>query len=237
MMALPEKIAPGIFRVDALPFKYAISVLLVAERDGWTLIDTGVPGSVGRITGALNALGAEPADLRRVYLTHHHGDHIGGLSGLIEWAPAVEVIAPEREAPIIGGEQPPDRREHPLMRFLDERQQMPVNPVARTVREGDIIAEFRVIATPGHTLGHTSLLHEGHGLLMTADAFGQLVVPLGQVRVGAARLFCTDPAQAKRSAEKLVGYDFATAVLSHGQPLRDRARERLREATARCAWA
>ena len=234
MAALPEKIAPGIFRVDALPLKYAISVLLVAERDGWTLLDTGVAGSVARITGALTALGAEPGDLKRIYLTHHHADHIGGLSGLIAWAPAVEVIAPEREAPIVAGEQPPDRRENPVLRFLAERQQLPTNPVARTVREGDSIAGFRVIATPGHTLGHTSLLHEGHGLLMTADAFGAL---FAKVQVGGAKILCTDPPQAKRSAEKLVGYDFATAVLSHGQPLHDRARERLREVTARCTWA
>ncbi len=40
MTDLPEKLAPGIYRVDGLGIKYAVSVYLIAERDGWTLIDT-----------------------------------------------------------------------------------------------------------------------------------------------------------------------------------------------------
>jgi hypothetical protein len=49
MTALPEKLAPGIYRVDTVPVPHMISVLLIAERDGWTLIDTGVASGVPRI--------------------------------------------------------------------------------------------------------------------------------------------------------------------------------------------
>lgn len=234
MAAPPEKLAPGIYRVDGLFWRHAISLLLIAERDGWTLIDTGLASSVGRVERALAALGAGPDDLRRVYLTHHHADHTGGLAGLVAWAPRVEVIAPEREAPIIAGERPPDRRENPVLQFMTERQRLPTTPVARTVQAGDTVGGFRVIATPGHTLGHTSLLHEEHGLLMAADAFGRL---LRRIEVGVNRRFCTDRALAKRSAERLIGYDVGAVVLSHGPVLREGARERLREALARCDWA
>lgn len=233
MPTLPEKLAPGIYRVDALAIEHGISVLLIAERDGWVLVDTGVAGSARRIQGALAALGAGPGDLKRIYLTHHHADHIGGLSNLLAWSPQVEVIAPEREAPIIAGDRPPDRRENALLQFLSERQRLPTNPIARTVREGDMVGGCRVVATPGHTLGHTSLLQESHGLLMAADAFGRL---LTHVQVGVMKAFCTDPAAAKRSAGKLLGYEYDTVVMSHGPLLRDDAKRRLREVVERNTW-
>ena len=233
MTALPEKIAPGIYRVDAIGFKYAISVYLIASRDGWTLIDTGLESSVPRIEAALQALGGDAATLQRIYLTHHHSDHIGGLGTLAAWAPLAEIIAPEGEAAIIGGEKPPERSENPIMRAMTARQQLPTHPVARTVREGDLVAGFRVIATPGHTLGHTSLLHEDHRLLLTADAFGQLFTG---IQVGVTKPFCSNPALAKRSAAKLLDLDFTTASLSHGPVLRDGAKARLRAVVEKNEW-
>lgn len=233
-MTIPEKVAPGIYRVDALPIPGAIAVVLVASSDGWTLIDTGASPGAERIVAALNALGAEPGDLKRVYLTHHHADHIAGLPGVRAWAPTVEVIAPEYEAAILGGERAPDRSANAFLRFLNRRQEVPVTPVDRVVREGDEVAGLRVIATPGHTLGHTSLLSEEHGLLITGDAFGALFSGL---RVGGMKAFCTDPAQAKCSALKLLDYDCSTVVLSHGPVLREGAKDQLRAATERCDWA
>ncbi len=71
-------------------------------------------------------------------------------------------------------------------------------PVDRVAREGELVAAgFRVVATPGHTLGHTSHLRDEDGLLFTGDAFGVL---LRRVRVGVYKAPCTDPPQAKRSA-------------------------------------
>ncbi|HEY8602390.1 MAG TPA: MBL fold metallo-hydrolase [Thermomicrobiales bacterium] len=198
MTTLPEKIAPGIYRADALPLKYNISVYLIAERDGWTLVDTALESSVPRIKAALLALGGGPETLKRIYLTHHHSDHIGGLGALAAWAPSAEIIAPEGEAAIISGEKPPEQSENPLMRALTARQRLPTHPVARVVRAGDLVGGFRVIATPGHTLGHTSLLHEGHQLLLTADAFGQLITG---IQVGVTKPFCSNPALAKQSAQ------------------------------------
>jgi glyoxylase-like metal-dependent hydrolase (beta-lactamase superfamily II) len=232
--ALPEKIAPGIYRVDAIAFKYKVSVYLIADRDGWTLVDTALESSVTRIKEALLALGGDAETLKRIYLTHHHSDHIGGLGALAEWAPQAEIIASAGEAAIISGQQPPDRSENPIMRAMTERQQLPTHPVSRTVSEGDTVAGFRVIATPGHSMNHTSLFHEDHRLLLTADAFGQLFT---KIQVGVTKPFCSDPALAQQSAKKLLDLDFITVSLSHGPVLHDDAKASLRAAVEQNEWA
>src|SRR5918997_2352443 len=103
----PAKIADGVYRVDAIRFSNAVSVLLLENDDGWTLVDTGVGGGAARIRDALAALGSGPEDLKRIFLTHHHGDHVGGLEELTQWAPHAELGATEYEAMVISGRLPP----------------------------------------------------------------------------------------------------------------------------------
>lgn len=90
-----------------------------------------------------------------------------------------------------------------------------------------------MISTPGHTLGHASLLRDEDGLLFTADAFGCLP---RKIRVGVRKTLCADPAMARRSAEKLLAEDFATVVLAHGPTLRAGSRARLREVVEECRY-
>jgi glyoxylase-like metal-dependent hydrolase (beta-lactamase superfamily II) len=230
MTRTPEEIVPGVYRVDTVGITNAISVLLIEDSGGWTLIDTGVRSGALRIQEALSTIGASPEDLRCIYLTHHHGDHIGGLPAVRWWATQAEVVASEHEARVISGEHPPDPPSNALFRYFAQRGSLPTIPVDRVVREGDSIAGFRIVSTPGHTLGHTSLINDQHGLLFTGDAFGSM--PL-KVRVGVRKFFCTDPAEAQRSAEKLLTEEYSTVVFSHGKSLREGAKQQLREITTR----
>ncbi len=127
-----------------------------------------------------------------------------------------------------------DASSNPTFRALQRFNKLPAVPVDRTVREVDTVAGFGVIATPGHTLGHTSLLSERHGLLLTADAFGALPRKL---RVGVRKAFCTDPALAKRSAKKLLAESYATVVFSDGPVRRENPKDHLREIVASCSYA
>jgi glyoxylase-like metal-dependent hydrolase (beta-lactamase superfamily II) len=230
---LPELVAPGVYRVDAFALSNAINVLLLENDDGWTLVDTGTASSAGRIRDAIAALGSGPEDLRRIFLTHQHDDHTGGAPGLLEWASHAEVGAPPHEAEVISDRRAKDPFGNPALRFLARNAKLPTAPVTKVLREGDLVSGFRLIHTPGHTLGHVSLLRDADGLLFTADAFGSLP---RKIRVGVRKAICTDPPLARRSAEKLLAEDFSTVVFAHGKVMRADAKERLREVVARCRY-
>ena len=230
---IPELVARGVHRVDAIGLPNAINVLLLENDDGWTLVDTGVGSSIGRIRDALTALGSGPEDLKRIFITHHHDDHTGGLKGLLEWAPGAEVGATAHEAEVISGQRPLDPSSNRFMRYMARGAEPPSVPVGKVLREGDVVSGFRIVSTPGHTLGHASLLRDADGLLFTADAFGRLP---RRLRVGVRRGFCTDPPLAKRSAVKLLGEEFATVMLAHGPVMRTGGRATLRGAVELCNY-
>lgn len=233
-MAVPQRISSGVYRVDAIGISNTISVLLIEGEDGWTLVDTGVASSADKIREALVSLGGSPESLKRIYLTHHHTDHIGGLPGIREWAPGAELISSGTEAEVISGQRPHDPASNPVFARLFRNQKLPTAPIDRTVAEGDTVAGFRVLSTPGHTHGHTSLLRDEDGLLFTGDAFGALTS--GTPRVGGVKALCTDPKEARRSAEKILGEDFDTVIMTHGKPLIAGARRRIRESVQHCNY-
>ncbi len=233
MAGSPELVAPGVYRVDAIGLQNMISVLLLENDDGWTLVDTGLASSVGRIRDALGTLGSGPEDLKRIFLTHQHNDHTGGLRGLLGWAPNAEAGASPHEAEVISGSREKDPFANPVLRLLTRNMRLPTAPVGKVLREGDLVSGFRVVATPGHTRGHVSLLRDGDGLLFTADAFG---CSPRKIRVGIRKAVCNDPSEAMRSAEKLLAEEFSTVIFTHGKTLRKGAKERLREVVARSRY-
>jgi len=232
-MSTPELVAPGVYRLDAIGLKNVINVLLLEDDNGWTIVDTGVKGSTDRIKKAVTDLGSGPGDVKRVFVTHHHGDHTGGLNGLLAWAPDMEVWATAHEAEVVSGRRGYDAPSNRFLGFVLRNLRPPAVPVATVLGAGGLVSGFRVIPTPGHTLGHASLLRDSDGLLFTADAFGRL---RSTVRVGVAKPLCADPTLAKRSAEKLLGEDFATVMFTHGPVLRSGGKAALRDAVDRCTY-
>src|SRR5215813_5752103 len=53
-----------------------VNAYLVREDDGFTLIDTTLKGGAGELIAAARLAGG---DIKRIVLTHGHGDHVGSL--------------------------------------------------------------------------------------------------------------------------------------------------------------
>src|SRR4030088_3181731 len=68
-----SQVTPTLIQLTRLCF---VNAFLLREDDGFTLIDTMVGGSAPRLIEAATSAGGE---LRRIALTHGHGDRIGSL--------------------------------------------------------------------------------------------------------------------------------------------------------------
>ena len=100
----------------------------------------------------------------------------------------------------------------------------PGHPVARTLGEGDELAGFRV-EVPGHSRGHIAFWRERDGVLVLGDVLNSQH-PLTGLR--GLRLppgfFTPDPAQNRRSAQRLGELKPQLVLFGHGPPLRDTGR-------------
>lgn len=60
-----------------------VNLWLIVEPDGLTLIDTGLARSGPRkVLAEIAATGRQPADLKRILITHTDPDHTGGAAEL-----------------------------------------------------------------------------------------------------------------------------------------------------------
>src|SRR3954466_2792141 len=95
-----REITPTIVQLTRFRF---VNAFLVREDDGFTLVDTTLGGAADALIEAARRAGAA---IRRIALTHGHGDHAGSLDALRErLGTEVEVLIPELDARILAGEK------------------------------------------------------------------------------------------------------------------------------------
>jgi glyoxylase-like metal-dependent hydrolase (beta-lactamase superfamily II) len=223
------EIVPGVHTIDSLRTGRAY---LAIDGDRVTVIDTGLEGSAERVLRAVEAAGRKPTDVRQIVISHHHGDHVGGLGELVQRTGA-QVMVHVLDAPVVRGERPPPGPTSggllkPLINFMSSRMVSPPVPVAvdRELADGeeiDALDGMRVVHTPGHTPGSICFYSPKRRLLFTGDAvannFG-LRPPMGW--------YTEDMAQAKESIRKLAALDFEAAFFGHGRPMDKEASLRFR---------
>jgi glyoxylase-like metal-dependent hydrolase (beta-lactamase superfamily II) len=125
------------------------------------LIDTGPPTTAAKLVDWCRS-----GPVRRVLLTHHHEDHIGGAAALIEEL-GLPVLGPAGAVPIFA-----EGLRMPMYRRIVW------GGVPRTFRAdplGEIVEgegyRMRVIPTPGHAFSHVCFFEEGRRWLFSGDLF------------------------------------------------------------------
>jgi glyoxylase-like metal-dependent hydrolase (beta-lactamase superfamily II) len=163
------KITPygeNLIQLTRYPRLFPVNCYLVREDDGFTLIDTGLPGSTPAILAAAQAHGAP---IRRIVLTHAHMDHVASLDALHAALPDAEVLISARDARFLAGERGLDASElHGKLR--GSYQTCQTRPT-RTLAAGDQVGSLEVIAAPGHTPGHMAFFDQRNRALIAGDAF------------------------------------------------------------------
>jgi glyoxylase-like metal-dependent hydrolase (beta-lactamase superfamily II) len=155
------------------PAETSVNSYLINTGTKLVLVDTGAAGlfgpTLGNLLTNLKAAGYSPEQIDEVYITHMHGDHIGGLmtGGAIAfpnaivridkadidyWMSEEKMKAAPKEAQ--GGFQ---GAQASLKAYLAAGKVKPIEG------NGELVAGISSLATHGHTAGHSVFVVESKG--------------------------------------------------------------------------
>jgi glyoxylase-like metal-dependent hydrolase (beta-lactamase superfamily II) len=192
--ASPSTIAavPGGWNTIAMPNTTAYALLRGGEV---TLVDTGLAGSAPAFESVLTELGVGWDAVGNIIVTHGHADHAGGAAEFTELALDAVVHVSEADAAAVG---------------------TLAGGAPRFIADGDRVFDLDIIATPGHTLGHVSVLDAAAGVLVAGDALNNRS---GLASASADVRFTADGDEADRSVRRLAGFDYEVVLMGHGGPV------------------
>jgi len=195
----------------------AINVYLIGD----VLIDAATRQGERRIMSQLSA-----RTLSTHALTHAHPDHQGSSHAICErlqiplWCGQGDVPAMETPGGVYNSQAPT---------WLNQMQRRfwtgPPHPVARALVEGDVVAGFTVLETPGHSRGHVAYWRESDRVLILGDVLNNMNVITGIPGLHEPpAIFTPDPARNRASARRLAALRPQLTCFGHGAPLRDPGR-------------
>lgn len=210
-------------------------VYLLDGGSEFALIDCGMGTDQGveRVFAAIEAVGIDPSEIDRLFLTHYHTDHAGGAAVYRErLGLRVSIAGDVRQAL--------ERPDHELTQFARAQEAgfFPADydyqgcPVDDPLSDGDVCTvgrlTVRYLATPGHCAGHGSYLVSGGDrvYLFAGDA----VFSRGRVYLQA--IPDCDLRASIDSIRRLAELEFAALLPGHGSISLDDGPEHVRAATA-----
>lgn len=218
-----KKIIEGIYQVEGVN----CNVYLVEDGDTLILIDTGLPRSVKKIIKAIEELGRKPNDVSTIVITHFHIDHVGSLKKM-KVLTGAKVAVHKADADYVSGKQSPPKPKNLMLKALTSVLKATPVDTEVVLEEGDKVGRLVVIHTPGHSEGSISLLDGERKVMFVGDAVRFMD---GELE-GAPPRFTLDAAKAKESIGKIATFEFDIMLSGHGQPLMEKASQKIREFSA-----
>ncbi|MGN7797497.1 MBL fold metallo-hydrolase [Leifsonia sp. 22587] len=225
------RVAPGILFVEG-----PLSNWTVFHGAGAVeLVDCGYPADLPLVEESIRLAGADPADLRRILITHGHSDHLGASARLAAER-GVVVAASPAELPNVRRDVTEQVTVADLLPSIFKRGT--VRWTVAAVRAGglgdvgvrDAVAlegesillstghELQLVPAPGHTTGSVCFFEPESQSLLSGDAVVSghpLLRESGELQQ-LPGFFQHDADEAARSARRLVLCDAARILPGHG---------------------
>jgi glyoxylase-like metal-dependent hydrolase (beta-lactamase superfamily II) len=221
-----RELAKDVWQLEGTPADM-VNVYLVGD----VLIDAGTRFDAGRILRQLR-----DRTVSAHAITHAHPDHLGSSHAVCEqlgvpfWVGRADADAATDTERLADSVRPSalDRlpfTTDPVVRMIVRTQAGPGHPVARHLGEGDEVAGFRVLDTPGHTAGHIAFWRESDRTLIAGDVLWNfqfvggrpgLTEPPGPMNF--------DSVRNRESARRLAALEPALVCFGHGPALRETSR-------------
>ena len=208
-----RSISPNLIQVTRFHF---VNAFLVREADGFTLVDTTMGNAAGGLLDAASRAGGE---VRRIALTHGHGDHVGALDALkAQMGDSVEVLMPELDARIHAGEHVVEGKLPGSWPKLTTKPDV-------LLRGGERVGSLEVIPAPGHSPGHVAYLDPRDRALIAGDVYttygSAAVTNHFYLRFRFAAMATWDKSRDLESARALRELDPAILAVGHGPAVVD----------------
>ena len=202
----------------------SVNVLVLKSKSGVMLFDAGAGNAFGPAAGklvrGLARIGIAPADVKTIFVTHAHPDHVCGLvdASSAPIFPSAGIIAAKTEVDfwtgnnpdLSGMRMPPEQRDQALTTI--KKTLAAVKAALDLKSPGKVSPEIQLIAAPGHTPGH-SLFKVSRGadtLLVMGDAVHVFALQFAHPEWTMA--FDVNPAQAVKTRRNLFKEEAADRI-------------------------
>lgn len=164
-----------------------IHPVVLQDQDNIILIDCGFVGSLNALEEELLKHHIKPASITHLVITHHDHDHMGTAAEMKRKYPSILIVASALESNYICGREKSMRltqaealqqslpEEHKIFgeKFCEVLRSVKPVEVDLQVQDGDTFdwcGGCTIIATPGHTPGHISILNKSNNAIIAGDA-------------------------------------------------------------------
>ncbi|TMV82574.1 MBL fold metallo-hydrolase [Thioclava sp. BHET1] len=187
------------------PFENSINAFLINTGERLMLIDTGLgPGKgdcCGKLLQQLSASGYKPSEIDDIFITHSHGDHVGGLTqdGKAVFANATLHIAQaEANFWLKTGDPAKDEAAEKIITPYSESGHLKTFSGAE-----ELVPGLSSLPCPGHTPGHTcyELTSGADHMLFWGDIVH--LMPIQMEDPGIAVTYDADPKMAVTTRKKI----------------------------------